>query len=71
MATTYVGQAFPAKVVRVSGTTLFHVAAQELGDATQWTRIAALNGITDPWIAGLTELKIPQPGVSTGGIPNG
>ena len=68
IATSFVGQAFPAKIVRVSGTTLFHVAARELGDASQWDRIARLNGIVDPWIGPLTDLKIPQPGKSTGGI---
>ena len=71
MTTPFVGQAFPAKVVRVSGTTLFHVAARELGDATQWNRIAQLNGLTDPWIAELVELKIPRPGVSNGGVLDG
>ena len=53
-------QAFPAKVVRVSGTTLFHVAARELGDATQWNRIARLNGLTDPWVYAEQQLAIPQ-----------
>jgi hypothetical protein len=53
-------QTLPAKVVRVSGTTLFHVAARELGDASQWGRIAQLNGLTDPWVVALVELKIPQ-----------
>lgn len=64
----FVGQTFPAKVVRVSGTTLFHVAARELGDATQWNRIARLNGLTDPWITAETELKIPQAGQGNGGV---
>ena len=68
MTTPLIGQAFPSKVVRVSGTTLFHVAARELGDATQWSRIARLNGLTDPFITALVELKIPQPGLSDGGI---
>lgn len=68
MSVPLIGQAFPAKVVRVSATTLFHVAAKELGDATQWNRIARLNGLVDPWIGPETELKIPQPGTSNGGI---
>jgi hypothetical protein len=59
MTTALVAQTLPAKVVRVSGTTLFHVAARELGDATLWERIADLNGLTDPWITRLVELKIP------------
>lgn len=68
MSTALVGQSLPAKIVRVSATTLFHVAARELGSADQWDRIARLNGLIDPWIAGPVELKIPRPGKSTGGI---
>ena len=64
-------QALPAREVKVSGTTLYAVAMRELGDALQWTRIAELNGITDPWISTVTVLKIPGPGTSNGGIPNG
>lgn len=58
--TSFVGQAFPAKIVRVSGTTLFHVAARELGDAQEWERIAILNDLVDPFIDAEVELKIPQ-----------
>lgn len=47
------------RTVTVSATTLFHVAAEELGDATQWTRIARMNGLFDPWIEGIVTLKIP------------
>ena len=32
----------------VSNTNLFAVAATYLGDATQWVRIAQLNGLTTP-----------------------
>lgn len=66
----FVGKALPAKMVRVAGTTLFRVAEKELGDATQWYRIAELNGITDPWITDVTELLIPAKGTSNGGIPS-
>lgn len=51
--------AIPAKIVRVSGTTLFAVAAKELGSALLWETIADLNGLTDPWLDGLVELRIP------------
>ena len=65
----YIGQALPAKIVRASGTNLFRIAATELGDPTQWYRIASLNGLVDPWIDGMIELKIPQKTVvSNGGI---
>lgn len=47
------------RTVTVSSDTLFAVAARELGDAAQWTRIAKLNGLTDPWITGPVSLKLP------------
>ncbi|MCP1243068.1 LysM peptidoglycan-binding domain-containing protein [Acetobacter lambici] len=34
--------------VTAADRTLYHVAASYLGDATQWWRIAQLNGLTDP-----------------------
>jgi hypothetical protein len=71
MAVTYIGQALPAKIVTTDGvTTLFHIAARELGDALQWWRIADLNGINDPWVPAGLLLKIPQPQASNnGGVP--
>lgn len=51
--------AIPAKIVRVSATTLFAVAARELGNALLWETIADLNGLVDPWIDQLIELRIP------------
>ena len=52
-------------------TTLYHVAARELGDATQWYRIAELNGTgSDPWLVAPAQLLIPQPGTSNGGVPS-
>lgn len=47
------------KTVTVSATTLFHVAARELGDATQWIRIAQENGLSDPMVHEVTDLRIP------------
>lgn len=61
------------KTIRVPGGTLFDVAARELGDATQWTRVARLNGLTDPFLSGAATLKIPavDVGYDDGGILNG
>lgn len=58
------------RTVFVSTGTLFTVAARELGDATQWWRIAAMNGLRDPWVSGVLELRIPdhEPRL-TGGLP--
>lgn len=55
------------QVVTVSGGNLFQVAAQYLRDATQWVRIAQLNGISDPWLSGLVTLKLPPVDASAGG----
>lgn len=54
------------KVVTASSGNLFEVAAQELGDATQWTRIAKLNGMTDPFFVGLVVLRIPPVSAKSG-----
>lgn len=59
MAIEYIASTTPAKVDRVSGTTLFHLAIQEAGDPLQWVAIANLNGMIDPWIDALTEVLIP------------
>ena len=58
------------RTVVVAGTNLFALAAQELGDATQWYRIASLNNISDPLIFGLTTLVLPDLDASaTDGLP--
>ncbi len=55
------------QVITVSSGTLFQVAAAYLQDATQWVRIAALNGISDPWLSGLVTLTLPDIDPSAGG----
>ena len=70
LSTGYIAAAVPAQLVRVSNTTLFHLAQQYLGDAMRWPAIAQLNGMTDPWVTGLTEIKIP-PSVDRTVTPTG
>lgn len=55
-----------AKTVTVAGGNLFALAAQYLGDATQWNRIAALNGLTDPILTGVNTIKLPPIDKSAG-----
>ncbi|MBE7728853.1 hypothetical protein [Komagataeibacter sp. FXV3] len=61
--------------IRVTGsdTSLYHVAARQLGDATQWWRIARLNGMADPDLSGFTTpvtLLLPAPDTSQdSGVP--
>lgn len=50
----------------VSGANLMKIAAQQYGDATQWNRIAALNGLWDYLVTGTVTLKIPPPDPSAG-----
>lgn len=59
------------RTIVVAGTNLFAVAAAELGDATQWYRIAVLNGLEDPMIFGLATLQLPDFDASaSGGLPS-
>ena len=53
----------------VAGGDLFRLALKHLGDATQWNRIAALNGLDDPILQGLLTLQLPEiDGAAGGGI---
>ena len=55
--------------ITVAGGNLFRIASEQLGDATQWIRIAQLNSISDPMLAGVTILLLPEQNVNdSGGI---
>ncbi|RFD18694.1 hypothetical protein DY926_15050 [Komagataeibacter melaceti] len=59
--------------VTAADQTLYHVAAARLGDATQWWRIAQLNGMTDPDLSAFTspvQLVLPTVDASlASGVP--
>jgi hypothetical protein len=55
------------KTLVVTGDNLFHVAAVQLSDATQWIRIAQLNNLSDPVLIGVATLLIPDVDPSAGG----
>ena len=55
------------KAITVAGDNLFRIAAAELGDATQWIRIAELNQISDPVLKGVVTLLIPDINPNAGG----
>ncbi len=55
------------QTVTVAGGNLFQIAARQLGDATQWIRIAQLNKISDPVLLGVTTLLIPMVNPQAGG----
>lgn len=48
------------RTITVAGGNLFRIAAEHLGDSLQWTRIARLNGLSDPWLEGVVTLQIPR-----------
>jgi hypothetical protein len=55
------------QVVVVAGGNLFALAAQYLGDATQWIRIAQTNQLSDPQLEGVNTLAIPPVDPTAGG----
>lgn len=55
------------QIMTIAGGNLFQLAATELGDATQWIRIAQLNNLSDPMLAGVVTLLIPDPNPNAGG----
>ena len=55
------------RTLTVVGGNLFRIAAEQLNDATQWIRIAQLNGLSDPMLAGVTVLLVPDVDASAGG----
>lgn len=52
----------------VAGANLMQLAAQLYGDATQWNRIAQLNGLYDFIVTGIVTLRLPGKGQSNGGV---
>jgi nucleoid-associated protein YgaU len=55
------------KTITTAGGNLFRIAAEELGDATQWIRIAQLNRLSDPMLSGVVTLLIPDLNPEAGG----
>ena len=55
------------RTIIVTSDNLFSIAARELGDATQWIRIAKLNRLSDPFVTGVQTLKLPLVDPNAGG----
>ena len=55
------------RTLLVAGGNLFQIAAQQLGDATQWIRIAQLNQLSDPMLNGVVTLMLPDVDPTAGG----
>ncbi len=57
------------QTIVVTNTNLFAVAAEYLGDATQWVRIAQINGLPDTVIAEPILIALPPvDATATGGV---
>ena len=55
------------KTITFTDGTLFRIAADYLGDPTQFVRIAYLNRIVDPFFTGPLTLTIPDRNPNAGG----
>ena len=49
------------RTVPVNGGNLFRIALDTLGDPLQWTRIAAANSLSDPFLPAATTLQLVVP----------
>lgn len=54
--------------IAVAGGNLYRIAEQQYGDATAWTAIAKANGLTDPFVQGVSTLIIPPQSDQSAGI---
>ncbi len=55
------------QTLTTAGGNLFQIAARQLGDATQWLRIAQANNLSDPMLSGVVTLLIPPVNPAAGG----
>lgn len=53
--------AYGNRLVTVAGGNLFRLAVEYYGNALLWTRIAAANGMDDPFFSDTRTLVIPPP----------
>lgn len=53
-------------IITVQGANLYQLAAQQYGDASEWTTIADANGLTDPVVSGgvLTQVMVVDGGMN-------
>jgi len=52
----------------VAGGNLMQIASREYGDPMAWTGIAKANGLTDPMLAGVQTIQIPNQPDNAGGV---
>lgn len=56
------------RTIQAAGGTLFDMAAKVYGDATKWTALAKANNMTDPNIAVVGPLNVPNNPADNGGV---
>lgn len=57
-----------AGTVTQAGGNLFDIAANQYGDATEWTTLAKANKLADPQLVGVNTIKVPATGGNSGGV---
>jgi hypothetical protein len=65
IATNLTADGVSGKLVTMAGGDLYHVAAQQYGDASAWPVIARANGLSDPMLDGVQTLTVPEKPVSS------
>lgn len=59
------------RTITVIGGDLLAIAAQQLGDPLQWTRIASLNGLWDPQLNSNGPITLALPSVAPNATQTG
>lgn len=68
MSTNLAADGVSGRIMTAAGGDLYHLAAQQYGDATAWTTIARANALTDPVLNGVQTLTVPPTPDGTDGI---
>lgn len=68
IATNVEADGVSGRIVTMAGGDLYHLAANEYGDASAWTAIARANNLTDPELTGVNTLTVPPASDNADGI---
>lgn len=68
MSTNLAADGVSGRLVTTAGGDLYHIAAAQYGDATDWTTIARANQLTDPVLPGVQNLTVPPAPDNADGI---
>lgn len=65
MSTNLTADGVSGKLVTKAGGDLYHLAAEQYGDASAWPVIARANGLSDPVLDGVQTLTVPEKPISS------